>query len=737
MALENTTPSSLEIHVLGPFRVLVDGSAVEGRRWSRRKPKLLVKLLALQPHYQLHREQLMELLWPELDAEAAANNLHKTIHLVRHALEPELKSAAESRFILSQGHLLALRAPGGLRVDAEEFERRAAEAKRSGEAEEYEAALALYAGDLLPEDLYADWAAARREQLRGQRRELLTKLALLYEGRGEFGRGVEQWKRLLDCDPPNEEAHRRLMWLYAQMGDRHLALRQYQQCREVLRKELDAEPERATVELRERIVSGRARALPQSEAVRREDAHGAGDSLAVLPLDNSCADPNAEYLSDGIAESIINNLSQLSGLRVLASSTVFRYKGRGADPQEVGRALGARAVLTGRVLQLGDRLVIRVELVNTSDGAQIWGEQYDGHVSDVLAVQEEIAQRISEKLQLRLTSEERGRLAGRHTESTEAYHAYLRGHYFWNKRTEDGLRKGIEHFRQAIELDPCYALAYAGLADSYVVLGSFGVGTLAPAEAFPRAKEAATRALEIDDTLAEARAALAFCLESYDRDWAGARREFMRAVELKPACATAHHWYGLEYLTAMGHLDEAFAEVRRAHELEPLSLSINTDFGFLPYLMRQYDRAIDEYGKALELDQNFIYTHWKLGLAYEQKAMYEEAIEEFLKAITLSGGSAQALVLLGHTYAVSGRRGEALKVLDELSELSKRRYVSSYRVAAIHLGLGEKERAFEWLERAVEERDSWLAWLKVDPVLDDLRSDPRFSDLVRRVGLPP
>ena len=737
MALEDTTPSSLEIHVLGPFRVLVNGSAVEGRRWSRRKPKLLVKLLALQPHHRLHREQLMELLWPELDAEAAANNLHKTIHLVRHALEPELKSAAESRFISSQGHLLALHAPGGLRIDAEEFERRAAEAKRSGEAEEYEAALAFYAGDLLPEDLYEDWTAARREQLRGQRRELLTKLALLYEARGEFGRGVEQWERLLDCDPPNEEAHRRLMSLHAQMGNRHLALRQYQQCREVLRKELDAEPESATVELRGRIVSGLVQTLQQGEAGRREDAHGAGASLAVLPLDNSCADPNAEYLSDGITESIINNLSQLRGLRVMARSTVFRFKGRGFGPQEVGRALGARAVLTGRVLQLGDRLVIRAELVDTADGTQIWGEQYDGHVSDVLAVQEEIAKRISEKLQLRLTSEERGQLAGRHTEITEAYHAYLRGRYFWNKRTENGLKKGIEHFRQAIEIDPCYAQAYAGLADSYVVLGSFGVGALAPAEAFPRAKEAAVRALEIDGTLAEARAALAYALANYNWDWAGAQREFLRAIELKPACTTAHHWYGLIYLTAMGCLDEAFAEVRRAHELEPLSLNINTDFGFLPYLMRQYDRAIDEYRKALELDQNFIYTHWKLGLAYEQKEMYEEAIKEFYKAIALSGGSAQALVLLGHTYAVSGRRGEALKVLDELGELSKRRYVSSYRVAAIHLGLEDKERAFEWLERAYEERDSWLAWLKVDPVLDDLRSDPRFADLVRRVGLPP
>jgi tetratricopeptide (TPR) repeat protein len=419
----------------------------------------------------------------------------------------------------------------------------------------------------------------------------------------------------------------------------------------------------------------------------------------------------------------------------MARSTVFSYKDREIDPRVLGRDLRVSAVLTGKVLQVGDHLIIRVELVNTADGAQLWGAQYDRKLSDILAVQEEMAKQISEKLQLKLTGDERQRLAKRHTENTAAYHAYLKGRYFWNKRTAEGLKKGIEYFQQAIELDPCYALAYAGLAESYVVLGSFGVSALAPHEAFPRAKLAAAKALEIDETLAEAHASLAFSLESYEWDWATARQEFLRAIELGPDCSTAHHWYGLEYLTAVGRLDEAFAEIKRAHELEPLSLSINTDFGFLPYLMRQYDRAIDEYRKALELDQSFVYTHWKLGLAYEQKGLYEEAIAEFQKAVALSGGSAQSLVLLGHAYAISGRRAEALELLGELSELSKRRYVSSYRVAAIHLALGEKEQAFEWLERACEERDAWLVWLKVDPVIDDLRSDPRVQELLQRIGL--
>jgi DNA-binding SARP family transcriptional activator/Flp pilus assembly protein TadD len=725
----------LEIRLLGAFRVSVGGTPVGERRWTRRKPQLLVKLLALDPHHRLHREQLLELLWPDLEPGAAANNLHKAIHLARHALEPALKSGADSQFILTREQQVVLSAAGGVRVDAEEFERKAAEAVGSAEAAACDAALALYTGDLLPEDRYEDWAARRREQLRALRQELLAKLAHIYEARGEYVRSIERLRQLVADDASNEEAHRRLMSLYAQTGDRRRALGQYRQCRDTLRRELEAEPEPATVELHERIISGRLAPLGPVAARRGRDDLAARDSLAILPLADAGAGPDAEYLSDGITESIISNLAQLPSLRVMARSTVFRYKGREVDPREAGRELGVRAVLTGRVVRLGERLIIRAELVDTADGSQLWGGQYDRDFSDVLAVQEEIARRISESLQLRLTSEEQGRLAGRQTESNEAYHAYLRGRYFWNKRTEDGLRKGIGHFRQAIELDPCYALAYAGLAESYVVLGSFGVGALAPAEAFPRAREAATRALEIDGTLAEARAALAFALASYDWDWAAAQREFLRAIELKPACTTAHHWHGLIYLTAMGRLDEAFAEVRRAHELEPLSLNINTDFGFLPYLMRQYDRAIDEYREALELDQNFVYTHWKLGLAYEQKAMYEEAVEEFLKAVALSGGSAHALVLLGHTYAVSGRRREALKVLDELSELAQRRYFSPYRVAAIHLGLGETDRAFEWLERAYEERDSWLVWLKVDPVLDGLRSDPRFTNLLRRVGL--
>jgi len=419
----------------------------------------------------------------------------------------------------------------------------------------------------------------------------------------------------------------------------------------------------------------------------------------------------------------------------MAWSTVLRFKDSKLDPQAIGRELGVRAVLTGRLFQLHDRLVVKTELVKVADGSQCWGQQYNKNLSDIFAIEEQISAEISGALRLQLSGDQQKRLAKRHTESIEAYHAYLKGRYYWNKRTDKQVKRGLEYFNQAIEQDPCYALAYAGLADSYIILGSFGIAALAPREAFPKAKEAAVKALELDDTLAEAHASLADALGHYDWDWLNSEREFRRAIELKPTYATAHHWYAFTYLTAMGRLDDAIAEEQRAQELEPLSLIINTNLGTLLYLARQYDEAINQYRKALEIDSNFIIAYWMLGLAYEQKSMFDESIAEFQKAVALSGGSALPMALLGHAYAMAEQKGEALKVLDELNELSKRVYVSSYRIAAIYACLEETKQAFEWLRRAYEERDVWLTWLRVDPVFDDLRSDPRFQELLRLVGL--
>ena len=455
-------------------------------------------------------------------------------------------------------------------------------------------------------------------------------------------------------------------------------------------------------------------------------------SIAVLPFANDTGDPNADYLSDGISESLINSLSQVTGVKVIARSSAFKYKGKEAELQEVANELGVQAVLTGRVTERGENLSISVELVNASDKTQMWGEKYDRKMSDLLAIQREIAREIVEKLKLRVSGGEKGP-AKHYTESNEAYQLYLKGRFFWNKRTVDALKKSIEYFNQAIDKDPGFALAYAGLADSYVVPAN----RLPPREAMPKAKAAATRALELDDTLAEAHASLGRVLATYDWDWQGAEREYKRALELNPAYAVAHQWYG-GYLGVMGRSDEAIAERKRAVELEPLSPIINFEWGLAFYYARDYDHAIEQFQKTLELDQNFPSAHNFLPAAYEQKGMYNEALAEFKKAIPLTGKSEWTLSKagLGHLYAVTGKKSEARTLLNELKQASKQEYIPGSSIAFIYAGLGEKDQAFLWLDKGYEQRSFQMQWINLDPRWDTLRSDPRFGDLMGRMGVP-
>jgi TolB-like protein/Flp pilus assembly protein TadD len=457
-------------------------------------------------------------------------------------------------------------------------------------------------------------------------------------------------------------------------------------------------------------------------------------SVAILPLTNSSGNPEAEYLAEGIAEGIINDLSKVPALRVMARSTAFRFKGREVDPRQVGRDLRVGAVLTGSLTQQDEILTIGVELVKTSDGSRLWKEEYHRDLSDVLPVQEEIAKQISEKLSLRLTGEDQKRLSKHFTESSEAYRLYLLGRYYWNKRTVASVTKSIEYFQKAIDQDPDYALAYAGLADSYSVLGS-AVGGFSPGETFPKARAAAFKALEIDDTLAEAYAALIWVRLRYDWDWRAAQSEIRRAIELNPnhAITRERHAY---YLMVMGRPDEAIAEIRRAQELDPLSLNINAVVGSQLYHARRYDEAIEQCLRTLEMDPSFAQTHFFLGLAYEQKARYGEAIAALKKATELSPDNPFMLSALGHAYAVSGQKNEAMKILNQLHELSRQRYVLPHEIAVIHAGLGERDQAFDWLERAYEERAWRLPYLRADPRFDSLHSDKRFTNLARRVGLP-
>ncbi len=720
--------ASLEIYLLGPFRILVDGQLVAARHFTRRKPKLLVKLLALQPHQQLHREQLMELLWPDSDPEAASNNLHKTIHLARHALQPTLKSAADSHFILTEGQQVSLRAEK-LWLDVSEFEQAAGKALRGAEVEAYEAALEQYLGDLLPEDLYEDWVAVRREQLRMTYQELLRKSAQLYKERREHQLAIERLKELLVCDPTHEDVHRNLMELYVLTGNKHQALRQYELCREALRKGLEAEPEPATRELRQQIVSGQFASVLLSSADHAETI----SSLAVLPLVNATSDPNADYLSDGITESIINSLSQLPQLKVMSRNTVFRYKGQEIDSSQVGRELNVRTLLLGRVLQLGDRLVVRAELIDTRDGTQLWGEQYNRRYDDIFELQEEIAREIAGKLRLRLSGAEKGRLTKRYTENTEAYGLYLKGRYFWNKRTLEGLEKGIEYFKSAIQLDPDYALAHVGLADSYTKLGDVGVAALPPRKAFSKAKVAVVQALESDGALAEAHTSLGH-LHLHDYEWLEAEREFKRAIQLNPNYATAHHWYSY-HLLMNGRQAEAINEIERALSLDPLSLPINADYGEVLYFARRPDQAIEQFRKTLEMDPHFYPTHSDLARVYEQVGRHEEAITEIQTALALSPESTDALATLAHICAASGNKEQARHLLQELIEVAKSRYVSPYGVAIVYAALGDEEHAFKWLQTATEEHAAWAIYLNVDPRLDSLRAEPQFKSLLQSIGL--
>jgi DNA-binding SARP family transcriptional activator/Tfp pilus assembly protein PilF len=714
--------------MLGQFRVSVDGS--ERSQWSRQKPKLLVKLLALQAHHELHREQVMEMLWPESDPESAVNNLHKAIHLVRHALEPELKSAANSHFILTRGQQILLTAPGELAIDVEAFEQQAAEAIKANEVEAYEHALALYGGELLTEDLYEDWTATRREQLRGTQQELLMRLARLHEARSEYHQSIKRFKELTLGDPANEEVHRCLMQLYAVGGHRQQALRQYKQCCDALLKELDATPEPATQQLYEKILAGELQPTINT-GQREEPVEKIISLLAILPLVNASADAGVDYFSDGITESLINNLSQLRQLRVMAHSTVFRYKGQDIDPQQVGGELKVHAVLTGRVLQRGDRLNIRVELVDVRDGARLWGEHYDRSLADIFAVQEEIAREIYENLRLKLTGEEQQRLIKRPTENTLAYHAYLKGRYCWNKRTNEWLEKGMVHFQQAIELDPNYAAAYAGLSDSYTLLVIHEV--LPPGDGFSRAKATAAMALRIDESLAEAHASLAHAM-LHNWEWTSAEQEFKKAIEINPAYPSAHHWYS-EYWEATGYLDKAIAEAKTAQEHDPLSLIINAHLADLLYFARRYEESVKQAMKTLEFDQNFSSAHQNLSKAYTEIGMYEEALSELQTTLKLRGDSMECAWLMGHIYARSGKIKEAQDVIDQLIEQSKNRYVSPCGFAFIHAALGEKDQAFTWLEKAYEQHCAELFDLKVEPKYDSLRTDPRFRNLLQRIGL--
>ena len=455
-------------------------------------------------------------------------------------------------------------------------------------------------------------------------------------------------------------------------------------------------------------------------------------SIAVLPFTNLSADKEQEYFCDGMAEEIINALTQVEGLRVVARTSAFSFRGKEIDIREIGRKLNVETLLEGSVRKAGNRLRITAQLVNVADGYHLWSERYDREMEDVFAIQEEISLSIVDKLKVKLLKEEKVKLGKRYTDNPEAYNLYLKGRYFWDRRYEGGLQKAVECFQEAIDKDPLYALAYTGIADCYNQFGLWSF--LHPKEAYSKAKVACAKALEIDDTLAEAYGSLGWIKTFYDWDWAEAEKAFKRGLILNPNYAAAHYFYGL-YLSITGNGVEAIAEVKKSVELDPLCLAHNAVLGISLCWWRQYDEAIEQIHKTLEMDPNFALAYFFLGLTYAGKMRWKEAIISLQKSVNLWQGSPIALGFLGFAYGMSGQEDQALSMLDQLNKLSQQRYVSSLYKALIYGGLGKKDQAFEHLDKAYDERDSWMISLKTASFMDIFRSDPRYEALIKKMGL--
>jgi serine/threonine-protein kinase len=489
---------------------------------------------------------------------------------------------------------------------------------------------------------------------------------------------------------------------------------------------------------RERLLQLAAEAQRQradAEVSTEATSAAAAPSIAVLPFLNLSADPDNEYFCDGLAEELLGALTKIRRLFVVARASAFSFKGKDLDAREIGRRLNVNTILEGSVKKAGDQLRVSVRLINADSGFQLWSERFDRRMTDLFALQDEITLAIIEQLKVELLEKEKLALLGRRQGNLEAYNLYLKGRYFWAQRPQ-GINKAIEYFELAIGKDPHSALARAGLADCYVTLGSWENGVLPPVQAMAKAKAAATRALELDSRLADAHATLAYRTTHYDWDWTTAEAQYRRALELNPNYAVGHHWYS-HYLTAMGRTAESLAASKRCLELDPLDLVINTHMAWHHHFARQYEEAVEQCWKTNELHPNSFWPPYFFALAYQQQGKVAEAAAEFKKAIQMSGSVTFTTAGLGHLYASAGKSAEARAILDELRSRAQKSYVPSYDLALVRTGLGWTDDAFEWLNKALEERSGWLTYLKAEPRLDSLRGDSRFNELLRRVRLIP
>jgi DNA-binding SARP family transcriptional activator/TolB-like protein/Flp pilus assembly protein TadD len=773
----------LRIHLFGQFHVTVDGIPVEEARWGRRKAKTLIKLLALQPprqsSRQIHREEIIELLWPGLDSEQGLNNLHKAMHAARRAIEPGLNVGGASRFLQMRDQLVILQG-SEISVDLCEFEELAEEALKTGKRDRLEAALAIQQGSLLPEDLYEDWAAAPRERTHAQREQLLLRLAGVCEASNDLVYAIEANRRLIVSNPCNEAAHRGLMRLYAAVGQRYLAVEQFRACTEVLRRELEADPEPATVSLYDRILAGATEAkpapvtgpsvaevppqapLPASPAIapvpaagrkqprrlwylaaavvlvlvgaaaiyRSRRMDGPVQSIAIMPLATAADAKELDYLADGITESVIDDLSRLPQVRVMARSTVYSYRDKGLDPMVAAAQMKVHAVLTGTIAKRGDNLLVTAELVEVPAGTRLWGNQYELTAKDLITVQDRISSEIAESLELRLSGDERARLSPPHPTDPEAYRLYLQARFFWNQRSKEGYLRSIELFQAAISRDPAYARAYAGLSDSYSFLGRDEAPTR---EYMRRARAAAQRALAIDDKLAEAHASLAMMSNVYDWNFPAAERGFRRALELDPGYANARLFYGV-FLAAQGDLKQAQVQLDKAAEIDPLSPIIALCRGYPASFEGRLEPAIQAAQEALEISPGFPAALEDLMTYFERQGRQEAAMQQAL-ALLHAREQNELAETVQAAYRQSGYQSAVRTWLEAEEKRAAQMYVSPLRIALLAMRVGNMDKAFKWLDAAVEARNAGLVYLTIDPKYARLRSDPRFPAVCQRVGL--
>ena len=714
------------LRLLGGLSLGSEAGAVTGRAAQKRRLALLC-LLATAPSRVLSRDKLIGVLWPESDSEQARHLLSVALYELRKALGDDV--------VQSRGDDVALPAEG-VGTDVEAFERALAEGA-------LDRAVELYTGPFLDGFYLSDapeferWLDAERDRLARRYQGALEKLAQERAAAEDPRGAVDAWRKLSALDPYNSRIAAGLMEALAAAGDRAGALHHARAHEALVREEFGggADPEIAALAARIRDEPAPALASSSGNGAGRAAAP-AGPSIAVLPFADLSPARDNQYFSDGLTDEIINALARVNGLLVAARTSTFALRERGLSVREVGETLRVRTVLEGSVRKAGDRLRITASLVDVESGYNLWAETYDRAGGDVFVVQDELARAVVGALRVHLEEGESEPLVRPSTPNLDAYTLYLKGRYHWYRRTVDGLRQAISFFEQAVARDPTYALAYNGIGDAYSLLAAHDYGAMPPAEAFPLARRALARALELDPASAGAHATLGNALLSYDWDWPAAEREFRRALQLDAGCAPAHHWYALGLLVT-GRGEEAMTAMRRARELEPLSMVLGTGFARVLYFDRQCDRATEEYQRGLEMDPSFVPAHLGLGLCFIQGGSAERAIAEYRAANQLLGGQQPlVLALIGHAEGVRGNREAARAMLERLSAEAERRYLPPEYLTLVHLGLGEKREALDTLERAFENRSGSMVFLRVDPLLDPLHGEPRFEALARRVGVP-